>query len=60
MCGKCYKYRLCWACVKWFGCSKLKPEEPSEEKPDGCFWCDKVDCPDSQKNRKDDCNEDKT
>ena len=44
-CNNCYKYRLCWACSKWFGCSKETQDEPSEEEPDGCFKCDREDCP---------------
>lgn len=44
-CIDCYKHRLCRACVLWFGCSRDNQEEPSEEKPDGCFKCDRQDCP---------------
>lgn len=44
-CENCYKNGHCWACVKWFGCRKEKPDEPSEETPEGCFKCDRANCP---------------
>jgi len=44
-CADCYKYRLCWYCAKVFGCRKEKPDEPSEEAPEGCFKCDREKCP---------------
>lgn len=41
-CTDCYKNGHCWACVKWFGCSK-------PEKTEGCFDCDKENCPEEKK-----------
>ena len=41
-CTDCYKNGHCWACVKWFGCSK-------PEKTEGCFICGKENCPKLQK-----------
>lgn len=36
-CENCYKNGHCWACVKWFGCSK-----PSREAD--CFKCARENC----------------
>ena len=44
-CEACYKNGHCWACVKWFGCTKPKKEE-------GCFNCGKENCPDIDKKGK--------
>ena len=41
-CTDCYKNGHCWACVKWFGCSK-------PHKEDECFECDRANCPEEKK-----------
>ena len=37
-CKDCYKNRICFFCVKWFGCSKPQKEQD-------CFECERVNCP---------------
>lgn len=41
-CEECYKHKHCWACVKWFGCSK-------DDDNRDCFKCDRIQCPKENK-----------